>query len=108
MNHHFVRNNHKCLFRYQNHAPTKAWSRQPKLANKYDLSMPPFFTRWKQKAFNDSSLKSGSRVLVFCCGTGFDFPHILRKIDKDGEIVGVNFSSEMLNMKKEKIRRGQL
>ncbi len=27
MNHHFVRNNHKCLFRYQNHAPTKAWSR---------------------------------------------------------------------------------
>ena len=76
-----------------------------KVAKKYDLSMPPFFARWKKKAFNDSSLKSGDRVLVFCCGTGLDFPHILRKIGKDGEIVGVDFSSEMLNKAKEKIRK---
>ena len=76
-----------------------------KVAKKYDLSMPPFFARWKKLAFNDSSLKSGDRVLVFCCGTGLDFPHILRKIGKDGEIVGVDFSSEMLNKAKEKIRK---
>ena len=76
-----------------------------KVAKKYDLSMPPFFARWKKSAFNDSSLKSGDRVLVFCCGTGLDFPHILRKIGKDGEIVGVDFSSEMLNKAKEKIRK---
>ena len=76
-----------------------------KVAKKYDFSMPPFFARWKKKAFNDSSLKSGDRVLVFCCGTGSDFPHILRKIGKDGEIVGVDFSSEMLNKAKDKIRK---
>ncbi len=76
-----------------------------KVAKKYDLSMPPFFVRWKKLAFNDSSLKSGDKVLVFCCGTGLDFPYILRKIGKDGEIVGVDFSSEMLNKAKEKIRK---
>ena len=76
-----------------------------KVAKKYDLSMQHFFARWKKLTFNDSSLKSGDRVLVFCCGTGLDFPHILRKIGKDGEIVGVDFSSEMLNKAKEKIRK---
>ena len=74
-----------------------------KLAKKYDFSMPPFFTRWKKKAFNESSLKSGDRVLVFCCGTGLDFPHILKKIGKEGKIVGIDFSAEMLNKAKEKI-----
>ena len=74
-----------------------------KVAKKYDFSMPPFFARWKKKAFNDSSLKNGDRVLVFCCGTGLDFPHILRKIGNDGEIVGVDFSPVMLNIAKEKI-----
>lgn len=74
-----------------------------KVAKKYDLSMPPFFVRCKKTAFNDSTLKSGDRVLVFCCGTGLDFPHILRKIGTDGEIVGVDFSAEMLNKAKEKI-----
>ncbi|MCK5330777.1 MAG: methyltransferase domain-containing protein [Candidatus Marinimicrobia bacterium] len=78
-----------------------------KVAKKYDLSMPPFFVRWRKLAFNDSSLKSGDRVLVFCCGTGLDFPPILKKIGKDGEIVGVDFSSEMLNKAKEKISKNK-
>ena len=69
--------------------------------------MPPFFVRWRKLAFNDSSLKSGDRVLVFCCGTGLDFPPILKKIGKDGEIVGVDFSSEMLNKAKEKISKNK-
>ncbi|MFC1771496.1 class I SAM-dependent methyltransferase [Candidatus Margulisiibacteriota bacterium] len=76
-----------------------------KLAEKYDLSMSHFFAGLKKKAFNNSSLKRGDRVLVFCCGTGLDFPHILKKIGKEGKIVGVDFSSEMLNKAKEKIRK---
>ena len=42
---------------------------------------------------------------MFCCGTGLDFPHILKKIGKDGKIIGVDFSSEMLKKTKEKIRK---
>ena len=76
-----------------------------KVAKKYDFSMPPIFARWKKLAFSESSLKKGDNVLVFCCGTGLDFPHILSKIGKDGMIVGVDFSSVMLNRAKEKIRK---
>ncbi|MDA3952373.1 MAG: class I SAM-dependent methyltransferase [Bacteroidales bacterium] len=76
-----------------------------KVAKKYDLSMNHFFARMKRKAFNDSSLKNGDCVLVFCCGTGLDFPHILRKIGKNGKIIGVDFSTEMLKKAKEKIRK---
>lgn len=72
-----------------------------KVAKRYDLPISHFFGEYKKLAFNDSSLKSGDRVLVFCCGTGLDFPHILRKIGEDGEIVVVDFSSEMLNKVKE-------
>ena len=75
-----------------------------KVARKYDLPISHFFGEYKKSAFNDSSLKSGDSVLVFCCGTGLDFPHILRKIGKEGKIVGIDFSSEMLNQAKEKIR----
>ena len=75
------------------------------VAKKYDFSIPPFFAVWKKKAFDDSSLKKGDRVLVFCCGTGLDFPHILKKIGKDGKIIGVDFSHEMLKKAKEKISK---
>ncbi len=78
-----------------------------KVAHKYDLSTSHFFARLKKLAFSDSSLKNGDRVLVFCCGTGLDFPYILRKIGKDGAIVGVDFSPAMLNLAKEKIRKNK-
>ena len=77
------------------------------LARKYDFSLPPFFEIWKKKAYNDSSLKRGDMVLVFCCGTGLDFPYILNKIDKDGKIIGVDFSNEMLKKAEEKVRRNK-
>ena len=76
-----------------------------KLAGKYDFSMPPLFTQWKKSAFNDSSLKNGDNVLVFCCGTGLDFPHIIKKIGNEGKIVGVDFSSDMLQVAEKKIQK---
>ncbi len=76
-----------------------------KVAEKYDFSMPPFFARWKKLAINESSITNGDRVLVFCCGTGLDFPHILSKIGEEGEIVGVDFSTEMLKKAKGKIEK---
>ncbi len=78
-----------------------------KMAKKYDLSMSHIFGRFKRLAFDDSSLKSGDRVLVFCCGTGLDFPHILKIIGKDGRITGVDYSPEMLAIAKKKIKKYQ-
>ncbi|MFG1691453.1 class I SAM-dependent methyltransferase [Gemmatimonadota bacterium] len=75
------------------------------MASRYDRSMAHFFPRFKRLAFNDSSLQPGDRVLVFCCGTGLDFPHILERIGSGGEIVGVDLSSHMLDKARDKITR---
>lgn len=77
------------------------------VTNHYDLPISHFFKQYKEIAFKDSSLKAGDRVLVFCCGTGLDFPHILKKIGKEGEIVGVDFSDDMLSIAKKKIRKNK-
>ena len=73
------------------------------VAKEYGSSMARF-EQYKEKAINESSLKNGDIVLVFCCGTGLDFSHILKKIGKEGKILGVDFSSEMLKKAKEIIR----
>jgi demethylmenaquinone methyltransferase/2-methoxy-6-polyprenyl-1,4-benzoquinol methylase len=75
------------------------------VAKKYDMSMGHFFARLKEKAFKESTLKAGDHVLVFCCGTGLDFPHILRRIGEEGKITGVDFSGKMLKRAAEKISR---
>ncbi|MBC8147826.1 MAG: class I SAM-dependent methyltransferase [Bacteroidetes bacterium] len=76
-----------------------------KVAKKYDFSMPPFFLKWKKKAYNQSALKKGDTVLVFCCGTGLDFQYIYEKIGETGKIIGVDFSAKMLNSAKLKIEK---
>lgn len=75
------------------------------MASKYDRLTGHFFPSFKRLAFNDSSLAPGDRVLVFCCGTGLDFPHILERIGSGGGIVGVDLSSHMLDKAREKIKR---
>jgi ubiquinone/menaquinone biosynthesis C-methylase UbiE len=75
-----------------------------KVAKHYDRSMSHFFGRYKKSAFEDSSMGNGDKVLVFCCGTGLDFPHISKRIGNDGLIVGVDFSSGMLRKAEEKIK----
>jgi ubiquinone/menaquinone biosynthesis C-methylase UbiE len=52
---------------------------------KYDFSLPPYFARWKRAAIEDSSLKKGDSMLVFCCGTGFDVPHAFTVSEKPGK-----------------------
>jgi len=68
-----------------------------KTGKKYNISMSHFFARFKKKAFKASSLKKGDRVIVFCCGTGLDFPYIQGSIGAGGSIIGIDFSSQMLD-----------
>ena len=76
-----------------------------KVARHYDLPISHIFKKYKQLAFRDSSIKKGDTVLVFCCGTGLDFPYILKLIGKEGKIIGVDFSSAMLEKAKEKVSK---
>lgn len=77
------------------------------LANHYDLPISHFFGHYKALAFQASSLKPGDSVLVFCCGTGLDFPHILERIGPTGKIVGVDFSADMLKKARKKAEKHQ-
>ena len=77
------------------------------LVRKYESAMSHFFAGFKKKAFEASSLKKEDRVLVFCCGTGLDFPPILKRIGREGKIIGFDFSSEILILAEEKIRKNR-
>ncbi len=76
-----------------------------KVARFYDLPISHMFSKYKEKVFNVSSLKRGDRVMVYCCGTGLDFPEIEKKIGKEGHITGVDFSPEMLEKAKQRIKK---
>jgi demethylmenaquinone methyltransferase/2-methoxy-6-polyprenyl-1,4-benzoquinol methylase len=78
-----------------------------RVARHYDLPISHMFRKYKVKAFNSSSLKPGDRVLVFCCGTGLDFSHILKRIGDTGTITGIDFSEEMLDIARKRIQKRQ-
>ena len=75
------------------------------VAKHYDLPISHMFRKYKKKVFDISSLKRGDRVLVYCCGTGLDLPEIENKIGKEGHIVGIDFSPEMLEKAKQRIEK---
>jgi|GEM_PF-853034 len=54
-----------------------------------------------------AGLSRGDRVLVFCCGTGREFPAILERIGGEGSIVGVDFSPAMLAMARQNVEQGR-
>ncbi len=71
----------------------------------YDLPISHIFRKYKEKVFDVSSLKRGDRVLVYCCGSGLDFPEIEHRIGEEGHIVGVDFSREMLKKALQRIKK---
>ena len=50
----------------------------------------------KEAAVNELDLKRGDRVIVFCCGTGLEFPFIQTSVGPEGEVIGVDWSDGML------------
>lgn len=75
------------------------------VTNHYDLPISHFFKQYKENALNESSLKQGDKVIVFCCGTGLDFSHIQKKIGETGKIVGLDFSADMLKIAQKRIKK---
>ena len=57
---------------------------------------------------DDIGIQPDSRVLEIGCGTGLNFKHILKRLHPDkGQLVGVDFSSHMLNKAQKRVDRHQ-
>jgi len=82
-----------------------------KYARNYDLVIKFYrliglhIEDYREHAVDLLNLKQGDCVLDLGCGTGLNFPHILKKIGPEGRLIGVDFSSEMLACAKERIKR---
>jgi len=74
------------------------------LATKYDLRTT-HFVKTKRIAVEKSLMKRGDRIVVFCCGSGMDFPFIQERIGAEGFITGIDFSGEMLAIAEERCKK---
>jgi demethylmenaquinone methyltransferase/2-methoxy-6-polyprenyl-1,4-benzoquinol methylase len=90
----------KVLAKYDNSAPF------------YDLMNSLYFfgkdKRFRSILIKKSNPKPGDIVLDLCCGTGLDFPFLLKRIGMHGTLLGVDGSSEMLRQLKKKRLGGNL
>jgi len=72
----------------------------------YDLMNQLYFfgrdKRFRSMLAERLAIKPGDVVLDLCCGTGINFPFLLRKIKIRGMLLAVDVSSEMLKLAKRK------
>lgn len=72
------------------------------ISKAYDFGQHPTIPL-KKAAVNEFDLKRGDHVIVFCCGTGLEFPFIEASIGIEGEILGVDWSDGMLERARRRI-----
>lgn len=72
----------------------------------YDaLSAEPIYGVGRKHAIPGLHLQDGSRVLDVGCGTGLNFPLLLKAVGESGQVVGVDRSPEMLQVARRKTVR---
>jgi ubiquinone/menaquinone biosynthesis C-methylase UbiE len=59
--------------------------------------------KYRERILNRLGELNNARVLEIGCGTGLNFKHILARIKPDGELVGLDYSSGMLEKARQKI-----
>ena len=82
-----------------------------KNAGYYDFAVKVFYpliglriNRYRKKAVKCLNLEKGDFVVDLGCGTGLCFPLLMEEIGSGGQLLGVDISSEMLSVAKEKVR----
>lgn len=77
-----------------------------RIADKYDLMNDLMTTGlhrlWKKQVCKSLNIQAGHKVLDLCCGTG-DLTTMLSRTCSEAEIIGLDFSGEMLSFAKERV-----
>lgn len=81
-----------------------------KRAKNFDLSSKVYRLfgfndeKYRKKAVAYLELLEGDSIVEIGCGTGLNFPILLEKIGKNGKIIGLDISVDMLEQAKKKIQ----
>lgn len=78
-----------------------------KISGFYDFFTERIYRNQRNELIEKLELQNGNSVLLVACGTGISFQPILKKIGKDGRIVGIDYSSKMLEIAKEKAKKNK-
>lgn len=79
------------------------------IANRYD-TLNTILTLnidsiWRNKAIKICELKEDDKLLDLCCGTGAMIENASKIIDKDTEIIGLDFTEQMLEIGKNRLNK---
>lgn len=61
--------------------------------------------RWRKDTMNRMNVQPGSKALDVCCGTADWTIALAEAVGRSGEVTGLDFSQNMLNVGKEKVNR---
>lgn len=61
--------------------------------------------KWRNDTMKRMDVKKGSKALDVCCGTGDWTIALAEAVGPDGEVTGLDFSQNMLNVGKEKVKK---
>lgn len=78
-----------------------------KISGFYDFFTERIYRNQRNELIEKLELQNGNSILLVACGTGIGFQPILKKIGKDGRIVGIDNSSKMLEIAKEKAKKNK-
>ncbi len=78
-----------------------------KISGFYDFFTERIYRNERNELFEKLELKKGDSVLLVACGTGISFQPILKRIRKEGRIVGIDSSPKMLEIANNKIKKNK-
>lgn len=82
-----------------------------KIAKYYDYIVRVFrllgydYVTYRSRAISALHLKRGQAVVELGCGTGINFPKIIQNIGKEGRLIGVDLTPEMLEIADQKVKK---
>jgi demethylmenaquinone methyltransferase/2-methoxy-6-polyprenyl-1,4-benzoquinol methylase len=83
-----------------------------KIYNKYDTMNGIISFRrhiaWRKQTMKIMNVQKGMKALDVCCGTGEWTIALANTVGKDGEVVGLDFSKNMLSIGEEKVKNMHL
>lgn len=65
-------------------------------------------TKWRQVTMDKMNVKKGETALDLCCGTGDWTIALAEKAGKEGKVIGLDFSGNMLAVAREKVENKEL